>query len=258
MALNKQGKGGIETCEFTWNPITGCLHGCEYCYLKRIGARLNIDMMTPAYKPQLLNDLARRKKPALIFVGSSGDMFGEWVPDEQIQSVMDVVAENDRHAYQFLTKNPQRYKYIKTYFYCWYGTTCDGTKRTIENINYLMLSLPRIATKFISFEPLLHEPPDDLDLTGISWIIIGANTNRGAKKPLDEWALKLIKIARRDGAAIYIKDNYRFPLMGKYSDCHKEYPGRRICMSECLQDIKCPIWESIQNDRAKADTAETN
>ncbi len=249
MALNKQGKGGIETCEYTWNPITGCKHGCEYCYLKRKEHQLKIDMMTPGYKPQLLNDPARRKKPALIFVGSSGDMFGDWVPDKQIQSVMDVVINNGRHTYQFLTKNPGRYRDILYYIrspHCWFGTSFDGTEKTINNIKILNEAIPSsVATslKFVSFEPLLHDPPDDLDLTGINWIIIGANTNRGARKPCDGWAIKLINIARRDGAAIYIKDNYKFSFMGEYPDCYKEYPGRQICMSECIhwrKGNKCP------------------
>lgn len=29
-------KTNIEWCSHTWNPITGCRHGCEYCYARRI------------------------------------------------------------------------------------------------------------------------------------------------------------------------------------------------------------------------------
>lgn len=29
----------IEYCNASWNPITGCLHDCEYCYAKRIAER---------------------------------------------------------------------------------------------------------------------------------------------------------------------------------------------------------------------------
>jgi len=32
-------KSKIEWCDMTWNPITGCLHGCEYCYARRIAER---------------------------------------------------------------------------------------------------------------------------------------------------------------------------------------------------------------------------
>ncbi|MFW6328197.1 MAG: DUF5131 family protein [Bacteroidota bacterium] len=29
----------IEWTDFTWNPVTGCYHGCEYCYARRIAHR---------------------------------------------------------------------------------------------------------------------------------------------------------------------------------------------------------------------------
>lgn len=32
-------KTKIEWCDSTWNPVTGCLHGCEYCYARRISNR---------------------------------------------------------------------------------------------------------------------------------------------------------------------------------------------------------------------------
>ena len=32
-------KSKIEWCDYTWNPITGCLHDCEYCYARTITRR---------------------------------------------------------------------------------------------------------------------------------------------------------------------------------------------------------------------------
>lgn len=32
-------KTKIEWCDSTWNPVTGCLHGCPYCYAKGIAMR---------------------------------------------------------------------------------------------------------------------------------------------------------------------------------------------------------------------------
>jgi len=32
-------KTKIEWCDSTWNPITGCKHGCEYCYARKIAKR---------------------------------------------------------------------------------------------------------------------------------------------------------------------------------------------------------------------------
>jgi len=32
-------KSKIEWCDYTWNPVTGCYHGCKYCYARRIAER---------------------------------------------------------------------------------------------------------------------------------------------------------------------------------------------------------------------------
>lgn len=32
-------KTKIDWCDATWNPVTGCKHGCEYCYARRIAER---------------------------------------------------------------------------------------------------------------------------------------------------------------------------------------------------------------------------
>ena len=32
-------KTKIDWCDATWNPVTGCLHGCEYCYARGIAKR---------------------------------------------------------------------------------------------------------------------------------------------------------------------------------------------------------------------------
>ena len=31
----------IDWCDASWNPVTGCLHGCEYCYARRIATRFD-------------------------------------------------------------------------------------------------------------------------------------------------------------------------------------------------------------------------
>ncbi|MBR4209945.1 MAG: DUF5131 family protein [Lachnospiraceae bacterium] len=38
----------IDWCDTTWNPVTGCLHGCEYCYARGIAHRFGLP-----YAPRL-------------------------------------------------------------------------------------------------------------------------------------------------------------------------------------------------------------
>jgi len=33
------GQTKIEWCDYTWNPVVGCKHGCSYCYARRFAER---------------------------------------------------------------------------------------------------------------------------------------------------------------------------------------------------------------------------
>lgn len=44
-------KTKIDWCDSTWNPVTGCLHGCEYCYARAIANRF-----APFELPHLTED----------------------------------------------------------------------------------------------------------------------------------------------------------------------------------------------------------
>lgn len=37
-------RSGIEWCDHTWNPITGCQHNCEYCYARKMSVRFSGDI----------------------------------------------------------------------------------------------------------------------------------------------------------------------------------------------------------------------
>ena len=34
----------IEWCDHTWNPITGCLNECQYCYARKMSMRFSGDI----------------------------------------------------------------------------------------------------------------------------------------------------------------------------------------------------------------------
>jgi protein gp37 len=38
-------KTKIEWADYTWNPVTGCLHDCEYCYAKKIVNRFGLTIL---------------------------------------------------------------------------------------------------------------------------------------------------------------------------------------------------------------------
>jgi len=228
--LNKQGPGKIDWTDYTWNPISGCLHSCDYCYMRRMQKRFK-DIMIPAFHTQRLDDIKPYLKPSNIkidpggndfsrptniFVGSSGDMWGEWVSKDWINSVLSIIENYPQHRFQFLTKNPERYKEFSLPKNGIYGTTMDGTKKTEWNMAKLLYSTEKHSNLkvFISFEPLLKRIPISAyleDFEFLNWMIIGANSSRGAKKPPLHWAGALIALAKEFNIPVFVKDNYFYP-----------------------------------------------
>lgn len=99
----------------TWNPVTGCLHGCTYCWARIYADRLSKAGVKPyatrGFQPTFIEERLRKKFPknSFILVSDMGDLFGEWVPDMWISKVMDVVERSSQASFLLLTKNPRRY-----------------------------------------------------------------------------------------------------------------------------------------------------
>jgi len=219
--MNKQGVGKIDYTDYTLNPLPGCLHGCEYCYMNRMEKRFP-GIMTPKVRLERLKALNSRKLKSgdKVFVGSSGDMWGDWVSNKDISDVLHAADERPDIIFQFLTKNPKKYSLFnfedRRNF--WMGTTVDGTQRTQDNLYYLIKLVPKATIKFVSFEPLLESPMISSHFDDLGWIIIGADSTRGAKKPPKKWADFLIAHARDAGIPVWVKDNYG------YGQIIKEFP----------------------------------
>lgn len=43
----------IDRCDASWNPVTGCYHGCEYCYARSIAKRFSCEGQTLDAPPEL-------------------------------------------------------------------------------------------------------------------------------------------------------------------------------------------------------------
>ena len=210
-------KTKIDWCDSTWNPVTGCLHGCEYCYARGIANRFSgggekwsdddlfvldekfyveeLEKTCPypyGFKPTLhryrLNEYVN-KKGRNIFVCSMADLFGEWVPDEWIEEVFKACDNAPQHNYLFLTKNPDRYVDLQSKGKLvqsnnmWYGSSATNEKQFI-NATIAFSNLECSTKTFLSVEPLLEDitTTEDWDdcIEGmyVDWIIIGAETGR--------------------------------------------------------------------------------
>jgi len=178
MTLNKT---KIEWCDLTWNPVTGCYHGCPYCYARKIAERFKGSKawqngFTPTMHPERLNDPVNEEVPQTIFVCSMADLFGDWVPEDWILDVLSTCIFAPQHTFLFLTKNPKRYLTIPSDFvrdHMWFGVSVTGNEDALR-----IHELRKLHTenRFVSFEPLLSIP-HGVNLKGIPQVIIGAQTN---------------------------------------------------------------------------------
>ena len=195
---------------FTWNPITGCLNGCEYCYARKLAnTRLKERYLANKYGPAAnersqaeyymnrtnpfyprfwsermwLHELVgSKRKPRGVFTCDISDLFGIGVPEEWTKRILAVISLHPRHRFYLLTKQPQNLmKFSPFPDNCWVGVTATNTRMFVPAINWLDEIETKI--KYISFEPLLGRIPLNskaLQLAGINWVIIGAMTCGGA------------------------------------------------------------------------------
>jgi protein gp37 len=261
----------IEWTDYTWNIVTGCFgpggtqeapKRCVYCYAKKMAHRifwmqyqrkldadvsneelieyLDKDSFAPTFHPERIDQPAKVKKPSKIFVCSMADLFGDWLPREWIEAVLNRTqfADYRHHTYQFLTKNPKRLKDFNPWpSNCWVGTTVTNQADANERIYWL--TQVKAPILFVSHEPLMESirvnrfeggMTDYYPLKGrwqtitantglitdagemgrIGWAIIGAQTGPGAVKPKPEWVQGLIDQYRAAGVPVFLKDNLKW------------------------------------------------
>ena len=251
-------KTKIDWCDATWNPVTGCLHKCEYCYARNIANRFGYGIVPlwnnglsildepmrregriqpypfdfrPTFHRYKLEEPQHWKKPRTIFVCSMSDLFGDWVPDEWIIDVLNACRKAPQHRYMFLTKNPDRYDMLEDAGIItpadknfWLGSTTEDVRRDKLHFNTPLHT-------FMSCEPMLAPWPKASIPNAISmikgwlpeWVIFGAETGnrRGKVIPEKAWVDNAVEMCRNIGAKVFMEGSLR-RIMGE--DFRQELP----------------------------------
>ena len=218
--LNKQGsKLGIEWAQWSWNPVTGCLHTCPYCYARDIAERFTSAYphgFEPVFRPDRLNapgltevgpEAEFDTRYRNVFTCSMADLFGRWVPREWIEVVLKVIAENPQWNFLCLTKFPKRMAEFDIPPNAWMGTTVDLQAR----VPAAEAAFEKVGSgvRWLSVEPML-EPLKFTRLDLFDWIVIGGASKSAQTpewRPPFDWIADLVAQAQAAGVHVYFKTN---------------------------------------------------
>lgn len=229
-------KTSIEWTDLSWNPIrsrnleTGklgwhCEHAgidCELCYSETTNefrgtglafTRQNRNRVDIFLDEQRLQS-RMPTRPSKIFVRDMTDLFGDFVRDEWLDRIFTVMMRSRQHTFQILTKRPQRmHQYISQHpeyriewpHHIWLGTSV-GLTRYLDRLDILRRVPAPI--RFVSFEPLL-EDLGTVDLTGIHWVIAGAESDaRRRARPMQlDWVRDIRNQCIAAGVPFFFKQD---------------------------------------------------
>ncbi len=237
----------IEWTDATWNPVRGCTKispGCKHCYAERFAERFRGVAGHPFEQgfdlrlvPEKLADPLRWRTPKMIFVNSMSDLFHDGVPDGYIEAIARVMIQANWHTFQILTKRSLRMRDLlrtKLNFApkqknIWWGVSVEDRHYGLPRIDHLRES--GAAVKFLSVEPLL-EDLGPVNLSSISWMIVGGESGPGAR-PLDaSWVRSLRKQCRQSQVKFFFKQwgGVRKHEAGRTLDgrVYSEFPERVV------------------------------
>lgn len=238
--MNKQNKGngerGIEWTDFSWNPIAGCRHACQWtmpdgsianCYAEDVAEGVASAAYPDSFEahywnPGRLDEPGKVQTPSKIFVGSMADVFGWWVPLEQQRAILDVCKQVPQHTFQFLTKNPVGYHQFVYPENVWLGMSTPPDfmwgKKLSVNQKYRMFSHHLRILQGLDAITWLSAEPLSWDITpvlhhhrgAIDWIVIGAASNGRVKyAPNREHVRALVALMDTWNVPVFFKGNMK-------------------------------------------------
>lgn len=268
-----------ELADYAWNPVTGCLKDCRYCYAKKsalhfasdwrrnlaerpkvqqVGANLfALDAPWETTNNRFLNNPTgfmptihkyRMDWPQKVKVGSTimvctdGDLFGPWVPEDWILQVFAAAEMAPQHQYIFLTQYPVRYQNLANH----------GVLPQKNNFWYgstaTILSDSVWANEeyntFVAIEPLLG--PFEGDATKafrkLKWAVIGAETGQNAEKviPKAGWIQDILTSADAAGTPVFMRSSME-SIVGA-ENMRREKPAAFLQKIPTMEQKK-RLWE---------------
>lgn len=223
---------GISWTNSTWNWAVGCTPvsaGCDNCYAAALvgnaryafghrfeDVQIHEKRLAHVRRFKPLTGTDGKRSPHLVFTNSMSDAWHDAIPDAMIHKVLDVMEGAPEAIFQVLTKRPIRARKVLVDRYgnsgvpanFWIGVSAEDN-RVAARLNILRSIKERTGgtmTAFVSVEPIVG-PTDQLDFTGMDWVIVGGESGGGARVMEKSWLLSAIEGATKAGAAIWLKQH---------------------------------------------------
>lgn len=252
---------------FTWNPIAGCLHDCEWivngqraeCYAKTVAEKFSAPYPNGFahyyWHPKRLDEPKKLLEGAGIFNDSMSDLMGNWVLEEHIDAIFAVMNETPQHIYQSLTKNAPRYLKFKGEIpgNMWMGVSSppdhmlkiDLSRQQKER--YLHRALETLSrfenhVTWMSFEPLSLDWAHVVKQypKALKWAVIGAASHgRNYYPPEEAHVRNLIEVLDAQNVPVFFKGNLR-SLPWAAANWREFFPGEVNTIPESV-----PVMEQM-------------
>ncbi len=231
-------QSAIEWTDHTFNPWWGCTKvsgGCTNCYAETLATRYGHTVWGPKAQRRFFGekhwqeplrwnrDAQEAGRPARVFCASMADVFeGNDSLNFQRQKLWALIQETPNLDWQLLTKRPENVLRMVPWgnewpSNVWIGTSVESQQVAGERLAYLR-EVPAVV-RFLSCEPLLG-PLDDLDLSGIHWLIAGGESGPKHRPVNVGWLRSLRDQCLQTKVAFFFKQwgGYRAKSGGRLLD----------------------------------------
>ena len=220
-------KTRIPWAQYSINPVKGLCpvdctdnNGKPYCYARKGYRRFKWNPEIRFEEIEMWWDIAILCKGKRVFVGSTIELFGDWVKPEWQQAIFRHVARMTQHTFIFLTKMPQNLP-REWPDNCWVGVSTPNASHALKARKHMVSVHAKV--KFLSIEPMfdwgIGYPTIWGILSNFQWVILGSRT-QPVRHPFEQEVRKIIEAADDLKIPVFVKE----PLATHLNIHREEYP----------------------------------
>ena len=206
--------------------------GCKNCYMLAMAKTYpNNASSGPEWREKGVAEFNKMPPGAVVFLGDMYDVYHEQTPKEHICCTHELIASRPDVTVLVLTKRPHHPFPLWELHWpdnLWSGVTVEDNN-AVERIQQLK-SWQYPKHMWLSCEPLLEDISEKLSctqLTGIEWVVCGAESGNRRRPFNKRWAENLRAVCERNGVPFFYKQSSgQYPGNDPYleGELHYNFP----------------------------------